>query len=199
MTITRELLIGLCDKFINGQIDKMAIKDFAWNAITSDSTEWEEDNIISETLFEWDNEDINYEINTNNIQLWKNRLESGVDELQDYNSWNAHIERQKEICLANNSKWNPINKKLKIGVSLNLSRNPINGLRHPAEEGTTGWFIWTGEYTENDDFFQPICADDLLQVRPDIIKYLGLDAGFRFLADNHGYQDIWYDESLRKI
>jgi hypothetical protein len=93
----------------------------------------------------------------------------------------------------------PINKKLNVGVSANLDNNPINGLRHPSEKGTTGWFIWTGEYSDADDFFQPICAEHLLQQRPDIIKYLGLDIGFRFLTDKNGYEDIWYDEKLKNI
>lgn len=199
MEITRDYLIEVCNKFLSGQIDKMAIKDLAWNAITSDDTVWEEDDIISGTLFEWDNEEINYEINPVNIQLWKTRLENGSDKLYEHNFWNAHIERQKEICLVYNSKWNPINKKLLIGVSANLNNDPINGLRHPAEKGTTGWFIWTGEYSENSDFFQPVHAEHLLQNRPDVIKYLGLDVGFRFLTDNKNYQDVWHDEKLKKI
>ncbi len=199
MKITRQNLIDLCDKFLNDKIDKTVIQDFAWNAITTDDTEWEEDEIISETIFEWDNEDINYEINKTNIQLWKNRLLTNHDELISYNYWNSHIEKQKEICVTYNSKWTPINKKLRIGVSENLDKDPINGLRHPMQQGTTGWFIWTGVYSESEDFFQPMHAEHLLQIRPDIIKYLGLDIGFRFLVDNKGFEDVWYDENLKKI
>ena len=84
-------------------------------------------------------------------------------------------------------------------MSKNLEKDPINGLRHPSENGTTGWFIWTGEYQETNDFFQPMCAEHLLEKRPEIIKYLGLEVGFRFLADKKGYEDIWYDEKLKEI
>ena len=199
MRVTRQYLIELCDNFLDDKIDKLAIQDFAWKAISEDDFEWDEDDIISETIFDWDNEEINFEINKTNIRLWKNRLLTGQDELLSYNSWNSHIDRQKIICTTNNSTWKPINKKLKIGVSADLDKDPINGLRHPSEKGTTGWFIWTGEYSEADDFFQPICAEHLLQKRPDIIKYLGLDIGFRFLADRNGYEDIWYDEKLKNI
>jgi hypothetical protein len=38
-----------------------------------------------------------------------------------------------------------------------------------------------------------------LQQRPEIIKYLGLDIGFRFLTDKNSYEDIWYDEKLKNI
>ena len=199
MTITRQILIDFCDNFLNDKIDKKYIQDFAWEAITSDDFDFVEDDIISDTIFEWDNEDINFEINKINIQLWKNRLLTGQDDLIIYNSWNSHIESQKEICATYNSQWKPINKKLRAGVSVNLDTDPINGMRHPSEKGTTGWFIWTGDYSEREDFFQPMCAEHLLQKRPDIIKYLGLEVGYRFLADKNGYEDIWFDEKLKVI
>lgn len=72
-------------------------------------------------------------------------------------------------------------QKLKIGVSKNLEKYPINGLRRLAEKGSTGWLIWTGEFSEADNFFQPICAEHLLQQRPEIIKYLGLSGFYVFL------------------
>lgn len=199
MRVTRQYLIELCDNFLDDKIDKLVIQDFAWKAISEDDFEWDGDEIISETIFDWDNEEINFEINKTNIRLWKNRLLTGQDELMSYNSWNSHIDKQKEICLKHNSTWKPINKKLNVGASANLDKDPINGLRHPNEKGTIGWFIWTGEYSEADDFFQPICAEHLLQKRPDIIKYLGLDIGFRFLVDRNGYEDIWFDEKLKNI
>ena len=62
MIITRQDLISLCDDFLEDKIDKSTIQDFAINAIMSDDIEWN-DNIIAETIFEWDNESINYEIN----------------------------------------------------------------------------------------------------------------------------------------
>ena len=199
MKITRQILIDYCDKYLNDLIDKKSIQDFAWEAITSDDFESVDDDVISETIFDWDNEDINFEINKTNIQLWKNRLLTGQDDLVAYNLWNSHIESQKAICATHTSDWKPINKKLRVGVSANLDKDPIHGLRHPSEERTTGWFIWTGDYSEADDFFQPMCAEHLLQIRPDIIKYLGLDVGYRFLADKNGYEDIWYDEKLKNI
>ena len=153
MTLTRQNLVDLCDQFLNNKIDKAFILSFAWDATSSDETEWEKDEIISDTIFEWDNEDINFEINKTNIQLWKNRLLTEQDDLISYNSWNSHINRQKEICATHNSQWKPINKKLRVGASANLDKDPINGMRHPHEKGTTGWFIWTGDYSESDDFF----------------------------------------------
>jgi len=94
------------------------------------------------------------------------------------------------------SDWRPVNPKHKIGIAGNLNDEPIHGLRHAPEKGTTGWYIWTGEYSTAEDFFKPMHAGHLLQRRPDIIKYLGLQPGFRFLTDRKGHEDIWQDEQL---
>lgn len=163
-----------------------------------DIYEWD-DNVISDIVFQWDNQIINFPINETNVRLWKHQLETDEDLLADYNLWNVHIEGQKEICEKHQSKWNPINKKLKIGIGSDLNADPIHGLRHPKEKGTTGWYIWTGEYSESEDFFKPMCAEHLLQIRPDLIKYFGLDVGYRFLIDKNEYEDVWYDEKLKYV
>ncbi|TDE15244.1 immunity protein Imm33 domain-containing protein [Dyadobacter psychrotolerans] len=196
MTVTRQNLINICDDFIIGKVDKAFIKNFASHALVIDAIEWGEDEIITETIFDWDNEDIGFEINKINIQLWKDRLSTGRDDLVSYNSWNSHIISQKQICLAHDSEWKPVNKKLKVSVSVNLDTDPVNGLRIPGEKGSTGWFIWSGDYSEREDFFKPMCAEHLLQKRPDIVKYLGLDIGFRFLADRSDYGEVWFDEKI---
>jgi len=202
MQVSREDLLQICDNFLQHKIGRQEVEDYAWNLITSDNHQWDDD-VISETLFDWDNEVINYPVNKVNMQLWKKRLITGIDELADHNIWNVHIDKQKAVCEKYSSKWTPINKNLRVGISHNLTGDPIHGLRHPnhgeTTKGTTGWFIWTGEYSEAEDFFQPLCAEHLLQIRPQIIKYLGLDVGFRFVADKSGYEDVWYDETLKQI
>ncbi|WP_445713564.1 immunity protein Imm33 domain-containing protein [Flavobacterium sp.] len=197
MNIERKELIELCDKFLKNEIDKTELEFFASNAIMSDEIDWEEnDKIISETIFEWDNEIINFPINAENIKLLKKRLETDIDELMEHNFWNSHFEKQKEICKKYNSEWKPINEKSKIAISDNLNLEKLNGLRHKTEKGKICWYIWSGEYSENDDFFKPICAEHLLQRNPKIIKYLGLDDGFRFLITESGYEDVWFDKNL---
>ncbi len=39
-------------------------------------------------------------------------------------------------------------------------------------------------------------AEHFSQRNPKIIKYLGLDDGFRFLITESGYEDVWFDENL---
>lgn len=62
-----------------------------------------------------------------------------------------------------------------------------------------GWYIWSGEWSDSDIFFNPIHAEHLIEKRPEILKYLSLDVGFRFQIDRKGYEDVWYDEKLKNI
>ena len=199
MKIERKELIELCDKFLKNEISKLELEFYASNALMSDEIDWDEnDKIISETLFEWDNEIINFPINSENVELWKKKLETDIDELMEYNFWNSHVEKQKEVCAKYNSKWRPINKKSTIAISENINFKKLNGLRHKTGKGKVCWYIWSGKYSEEADFFNPICADHLLQKRPELIKYLALDEGFRFLITESGYEDVWFDENLLK-
>ena len=196
MKVSSEDLIKICDDYLNDIIDENRLLIFAENAIFDDEIEFEND-IVSDVIFQWDNTEINFEINKLNVSLWKNYLLTGEDKLLEYNSWNFHIELQKSICEKYNSEWKPINKKINIGLSKNYDLEPINGLRHSAEKGTSGWFIWFGEYSEEPNFFQPICAEHLLNICPKIIDFLGLEVSYRFQIDRNGYEDVWKDENIK--
>lgn len=82
MEITRAVLIHICDRFIEKEIFTEQVYEFAWNALNSDSMYWDEaDEIINETLEEWSNEEKYYEINMDNIHLWKKILTQEVKKL----------------------------------------------------------------------------------------------------------------------
>lgn len=111
------------------------------------------------------------------------------------------VSQQMKICEKYNTEWFGSPLDLKIGVSKNLTSGtlPINGLRHPPENGTAGWYIWAGDYSEAGDFFQPLHIQHLIEMYPDLLKYLGLPPGYRFQIDNKGYEDVWEDKSLLNI
>lgn len=201
--VTRRHLLKLCDLAIDKKITTELLVVISDNLMMSDYFSRDNDSadgeIVSETLSDWGNPDCNCEINDLNLRLWKEYLQTGEYKLGDYNSWNTHIQRQKEVCEKVESDWSPVNSKHMIGISDNLNGQPVHGLRHPPVKGTTGWFIWTGEYSTADDFFKPIHAGHLLQKRPDLIKYLGLPPGYRFLVDNKGHEDIWTDSQLLNV
>jgi hypothetical protein len=113
-----------------------------------------------------------------------------------------HTEDQKRICDKYRVRWSETKIGLFIGLADNVltGMNPVNGLRHPQCDTTTGWYIWAGEeFSQAEDFFKPYHVRHLLTMRPDIIKYLGLPPGFRFLIDDKGYEDVWEDLELLKI
>ncbi|WP_455710522.1 immunity protein Imm33 domain-containing protein [Rhizobium brockwellii] len=51
---------------------------------------------------------------------------------------------------------------------------PLNGLRHPPEAGTNGWFIWGGEYSTDPEFFKPIHVSHLKETCPAVTPHLAL-------------------------
>jgi len=84
-----------------------------------------------------------------------------------------------------------------IGISKNFGLDvvPKHGLRHPPHLQTNGWYLWAGEYSEDPDFFEPVCFERLVDIHPPALEFLGLGPGWRFLA--HGeHHDVWYDETL---
>jgi hypothetical protein len=75
-------------------------------------------------------------------------------------------------------------------------RTPLNGLRHPAAPGTTGWYLWCGEdSSEAKDFYQPLHTKHLYEYFPLAAKLLGLPPGYRFLLAGE-YLDVWFDPKL---
>ena len=113
-----------------------------------------------------------------------------------------YIKDQKVICQKKGVVCTEFNPNLKIGISdeVLIGLLPIHGLRHPPEGNTSGWYIWAGDkFSESEDFFKPYCIKHLFDKKSEIIKYLGLPAGYRFLIDNKGYEDIWFDEKLLDI
>ena len=86
----------------------------------------------------------------------------------------------------------------KVGISRSVrdGQIPLNGMRHPLEEGTTGWFIWAGEDLPSDpDFFVPLHVGHLAEWCPEVLPYLALPPGWRFLLAPE-YEDVWQDASL---
>jgi len=109
-----------------------------------------------------------------------------------------YLQEQKTLCKKYGVDFLESRMDLKVGVSQGFeSSNVINGLRHPPEKDTTGWYIWSGELSSSDNFFKPLHTEHLKQLCPKLLRYLGLPAGFRFLVDlSTDYEDVWFDESL---
>lgn len=109
-----------------------------------------------------------------------------------------HLQEQKDVCNRYDAPFMEAPANLKVGIAPNVKEGiyPINGMRHIPEGDTTGWYIWAGEeFSEDADFFVPLHAEHLEEWCPDIIKYLGLAPGWRFLVAPD-YEDVWQDSTL---
>ena len=108
------------------------------------------------------------------------------------------VDQQIEVCRRFGAEYQPLDLDLKLGVSRNFFSGaaPSNGLRHLSKKGTCGWYLWASEeFSEAEDFFQPLHVRHLIERQSEVIKYLGLPKGWRFIIAGD-YEDVWFDENL---
>ena len=108
---------------------------------------------------------------------------------------------QRELCKRYGVDFIAAPPQLKVGIARNVHEGalPINGLRHPPSGDTTGWYIWAGEEPSQDpDFFVPLHVEHLAERCPDVLRFLGLPPGWRFLVAGE-YEDVWEDPSLLNV
>ena len=111
------------------------------------------------------------------------------------------VEVQRRICDKHGLPWIGAPDHLKVGIARNVRSGlqPLNGLRHPPQGDTTGWYIWAGEELSTaPDFFEPIHVLHLAEWCPDALKFLGLPPGWRFLKAGD-YEDVWEDTTLKNV
>jgi len=76
-----------------------------------------------------------------------------------------------------------------------LEQSPIYGTRIALpENGTISWFIHCGEHSDALDFYQPLHAAHLREMLPQVLDYLALPSGAKFILDREGYEDVWLEE-----
>src|SRR5262245_40668571 len=107
---------------------------------------------------------------------------------------------QRQVAARFGAKFTPVSDSDMVGIALNtLSLLPLNALRHPAELGTSCWYVWGGtELSTDPKFFHPLHAEHLREYCPALEPYLGLAPGWRvLLAPNQ--EEVWFDEKLLAI
>jgi hypothetical protein len=100
------------------------------------------------------------------------------------------------VCERFGARFSESSSESKVGIALEtLELAPLNGMRISPDPGTCGWYIWGGEYSAAPDFFQPLHVAHLQEQCPQVLPYLGLAPGWRFLlAPDH--EDVWFDLKL---
>jgi hypothetical protein len=107
--------------------------------------------------------------------------------------------RQRTVCSSHGAEFFPPEGNSKVGIALQtLNLTPVNGLRHPPKGNSNGWYIWCGEELSSEpDFFQPLHVEHLLTELPNVLSFLALPPGYRFLLAGE-HVDVWFDLKLLK-
>jgi len=117
-------------------------------------------------------------------------------------TWEKWVEEQRALCVEHDVTWTATDRQMIVGVADNALTNQLhlNGLRLKQSDGTSGWYLWAGtELSDAPDFFKPRCAEHLLDLQPSLLKFLGLPMGYRFIFDDKGFVDIWFDPELLEV
>jgi hypothetical protein len=103
------------------------------------------------------------------------------------------VEIQRDVCQAYGAEYLAASEQLKVGLSRSVveGQRPLHGVRHMPEGDTSGWYIWAGDYSTAEDFFQPVHISHLQEWQPVVTRYLGLAPGWRFLlVPEEDYIDV---------
>jgi hypothetical protein len=108
--------------------------------------------------------------------------------------------QQQNLCRQYHAAFLEAPLSLNVGISRTFDPTtlPLNGLRHPPQGGTSGWYFWTGEFSSEADFFVPLCGNHLSSKCQSVMRFLGLAPGWRFLLAPN-YEDVWFDASLLDV
>jgi len=109
------------------------------------------------------------------------------------------VEVQRGVCQEYGAEYLATGEQLKVGLSSSVieGQRPLHGVRHLPKGDTSGWYIWAGEYSISEEFFQPVHVGHLEKWQPILNRYLGLAPGWRFLlVPEEGYTDVWFDPSV---
>lgn len=105
----------------------------------------------------------------------------------------AMRERQETVCARYGLRAAEPEDMVAVAMST-LGKAPVYGTRVTLSEGrNVSWFFHCGEYSDADDFYQPLHVAHLSTFLPLVLPYLMLPAGARFIIDDTGYEDIWMD------
>jgi hypothetical protein len=107
------------------------------------------------------------------------------------------MKTQIEICQKYHSQYEPVQPNDMVAVALQtIGQIPICGTRVILTSNEKiSWFFHCGEFSEDDNFYQPIHVAHLNDLLPEVVSYLALEQGFRFVIDGKEYEDVWKENN----
>ena len=103
-------------------------------------------------------------------------------------------DKQQQICARHGLSVQAPEAMVAVATG-SLDQSPIYGTRIDLpENGTISWFIHCGEHSDAADFYQPLHTAHLQELLPQVLDYLALPSGAKFIIDRDGYEDVWMEE-----
>ena len=108
------------------------------------------------------------------------------------------IAEQKLLCEEYDSAYIQVQGDDVVAIAVDsLNQEPIVGIRKkPETEENVAWFIYGGELGEGQDIFQTMTVRELQDILPEVLPYLALAEGYRFMIDREDYEDVWKEGSI---
>jgi len=108
------------------------------------------------------------------------------------------MEAQQEVCARNGVVHVAVPQHAHVNVTSKLLEGThfVYGLRLAPTDDRTGWFFWTEELFPPLPRFSAIQVAEFEERWPEVIKFLGLPPGWRFVVDGYGYEREWEDRSF---
>lgn len=79
VTITREMMVRLCDAALDGSLPPAALETVAFAIVASDHFRWEEDDgVVGRVLLDWASPEINWELTPGNLRMFREWLTGEV-------------------------------------------------------------------------------------------------------------------------
>ena len=103
------------------------------------------------------------------------------------------ISEQKLLCEEFESPYIEVHGDDVVAVAVQtLNQDPIVGIRKtPETPENVSWYIYGGELQDGADFFETMTIKKLQDVIPEVLPYLALNIGYRFMIDGDEYEDVW--------
>jgi hypothetical protein len=102
---------------------------------------------------------------------------------------------QHAVCTKYDAAFQPPRPDLLTVVSDGVLEGwPVQGVRYPSPDGTSGWWITTDLYNGEVSALKHEHTYHVTAVRPDLAKFLALPVGFRYDLSTH--EDVWFDQTV---
>ncbi|NRB25796.1 hypothetical protein [Shewanella sp.] len=105
---------------------------------------------------------------------------------------------QQECCEGFKAQYTPLEEDKMVVISKGVYEgHPVEGVRYPAPEHMSGWWLTTDLYNGDTDSLKTVHFSHIIENRPEIAIYMALPSGYRFVLGGED-EHVWFDEDAAK-